>query len=160
MNFVRTTAFRTFYGRLRNCKNSINAPIATGRARYGCAQSRPIFVSLRNASTAYPASPAMTSDEKDPLGFVRSSRWPSVRAWFLREHPQCELCGGIEKLTVHHVKPFHQFPDLELHPQNLFTLCEENGCHLIWGHLGCYRSINANVVRDVRAFAKKIRNRP
>ena len=48
--------------------------------------------------------------------------------------------------------------------KNLITLCEsrKNGvtCHLLFGHLGNYKSINESVETDVKAWNKKIKNRP
>jgi predicted HNH restriction endonuclease len=46
-------------------------------------------------------------------------------------------------LEVHHVKPFHLFPQLELDPANLMTLCEDGGnCHFMVGHLKDWRRYN------------------
>jgi 5-methylcytosine-specific restriction endonuclease McrA len=90
----------------------------------------------------------------------RSGKWPRVRKLFLRDHPTCEVCDGRKKLEVHHVRPFHRAPKLELDPRNLITLCECLQCHILFGHLGNYRSINWKVRSDVKAMAEKIRNRP
>lgn len=62
----------------------------------------------------------------------RSSQWPRVRSEFVRLHPICEACGGIEDLNVHHVEPFHLKPELELDLKNLITLCREH--HFRIGH--------------------------
>jgi hypothetical protein len=73
----------------------------------------------------------------------RSSKWPTVRRKHLSEHPICAGCGRTEdelpsdsKIEVHHIKPFHLFPELELDPTNLVTLCECPDCedHLDDGH--------------------------
>lgn len=101
---------------------------------------------------------------KHPLGTARSSRWPAVRRAHLELHPACEMCGGTAKVEVHHIRPFHLHPDLELNPVNLVTLCEANKggicCHLAVGHLGNYRSWNVDVEADAKAWAKKIKSRP
>lgn len=62
----------------------------------------------------------------------RSTKWPSVRDSFVREHPECEACGGTADLNVHHVQPFHEHPELELDRNNLITLCREH--HFRIGH--------------------------
>ena len=83
----------------------------------------------------------------------RSSKWPSLRKHFLESHPYCAYCGAKEHLQVHHVKPFHLDPSLELDPNNLIVLCETPGTdhHLEIGHLGNFRSEgNPNVVEDCR----------
>ncbi len=101
---------------------------------------------------------------KHPLKTARSPRWPAVREGFLSQHPRCAVCGGIEKLEVHHIHPFHLHPELELDTTNLITLCEswKNGinCHLAIGHLGNFRSFNPDVAADAAALAQKIANRP
>lgn len=93
----------------------------------------------------------------------RSGHWPTVRKKHLVDHPNCALCGSNKKIEVHHIKPFHLHPDLELDPTNLITLCESgsNGviCHLLFGHLGNFKSINPNVVEDVALWATRIEAR-
>lgn len=94
----------------------------------------------------------------------RSAKWSSIRKKFLKSNNKCAVCGGTKKLEVHHKKPFHLHPELELVESNLIALCESknNGvtCHLLFGHLGNYRSINENVEKDVRLWNSKLSNRP
>ena len=96
-------------------------------------------------------------------GKKRSNQWPKVRKQHLSLSPACEVCGGTKKLEVHHKKPFHLHPELELDLSNLITLCEndKNGvnCHLLFGHLGSYRSLNPDVDSDVAIWRGKIKNR-
>lgn len=93
-------------------------------------------------------------------GQRRQSQWKDVRAEHLRNHPECEVCGRTTKLEVHHIMPFSLFPDLELEPSNLITLCEnkKNGvnCHLFFGHLGDYKRFNPNVKADVLEWRIKL----
>lgn len=99
----------------------------------------------------------------DP-GTLRSTKWTSVRKEFLKTNNKCAVCGNTAKLEVHHKKPFHEHPELELDMNNLITLCEskKNGvtCHLLFGHLGNYKSINKHVEEDVKTWNNKINNRP
>ncbi len=84
----------------------------------------------------------------------RSRKWPSVRKHFLLTHNFCAYCGGTEKLQVHHIRPFHLHPELELDETNMITLCElpETDHHLHIGHLGNFRSEgNPDVVKDCQA---------
>jgi 5-methylcytosine-specific restriction protein A len=101
---------------------------------------------------------------KAKLGQRRSSDWPKARAEHLRRHPVCEVCGGSEKLEVHHERPFHLYPTLEVYEPNLITLCESkrNGinCHLAFGHLGNYRSVNQDVRADAKTWRQKLATRP
>ena len=100
----------------------------------------------------------------DKQDHKRSSKWPKIRREHLREHPSCCLCGGMRKVEVHHIKPFHLHPELELSLDNLISLCENKkdgvNCHLFFGHLGSFKSINENVTKDVKEWNDKILNRP
>lgn len=94
----------------------------------------------------------------------RSNQWSKVRDEHIRRQPECQVCGGTKDLIVHHKQPFHLFPELELQDDNLITLCEteKNGvnCHLLFGHLGNFRSFNAKVDEDVRNWQVKLATRP
>jgi hypothetical protein len=101
---------------------------------------------------------------KHPITAARSGHWPTVRKQHLALHPVCEVCGGSEKLEVHHRRPFHLHPDLELDPANLVTLCESKksgvNCHLWFGHLGNFRSFNVDVLLDAAIWLGKLKHRP
>lgn len=74
----------------------------------------------------------------------RSDHWPVVRHVHLQLEPNCQYCGNTLNLEVHHIKPFHLNPELELDQDNLITLCETMGieCHLKHGHFGNWKSFN------------------
>lgn len=101
---------------------------------------------------------------KAALGETRSSQWPKVRAAHLVKNPKCAVCDGDKTLEVHHIVPFNQNPQLELDPKNLITLCEASyggvTCHLWFGHLGNYKSWNAKVAADAKAWMAKLKKRP
>jgi hypothetical protein len=101
---------------------------------------------------------------KEPEDSKRSPHWSTTRKHHLEKNGECALCGNTKKLNVHHIKPFHVHPELELEPSNLITLCEDrsNGvyCHLFFGHLGNYKSINPNVLEDVVIWKEKLANKP
>ena len=78
----------------------------------------------------------------------RSSKWPGVHKKHLKANPVCQACGATTNLEVHHKKPFHLHPDLELDPTNLITLCMENDCHLYVGHGDDFKAYNPNVQED------------
>lgn len=94
-------------------------------------------------------------------GAARSGHWSTVRHLYLLAHPTCALCGGKDKLEVHHIRPFHTHPELELDLNNLITLCESKSygvnCHLLFGHYGSYKNINIQVLEDVKAWSARIR---
>lgn len=96
-------------------------------------------------------------------GYRRSNQWPKVRKLWLKNHPCCAVCGGVQDLEVHHKMPFHLDESKELDETNLITLCESkhNGvnCHLLFGHLGSFTTFNPNVEADVAAWNDKLKNR-
>jgi 5-methylcytosine-specific restriction enzyme A len=104
------------------------------------------------------------SKNKAPKGSKRSGQWPKVRREFLKTNTSCAVCGGRLKLEVHHVRPFHMHPELELDPSNLIVLCENKkdgaNCHLLFGHLGSFKSFNASVREDAKVWMEKISKRP
>ena len=97
---------------------------------------------------------------KASLGHKRSNKWPTVRKNHLKHFPICAVCGDTKKLEVHHIKPFHEYPELELEPSNLITMCESKSygiiCHLLVGHNGSYQKINPNVIADAKAWRIKL----
>jgi len=93
---------------------------------------------------------------KIPPGMARSGKWETVRKHHLEAHPVCEVCGRNKGLEVHHKKPFHLHPELELEDSNLITLCESGtNCHLNYGHAGDFKGLNPGVAADAKDWHKK-----
>ena len=92
-------------------------------------------------------------------GQRRSSKWRIVRAEYLKEHPTCECCGGKKGIEVHHILPFHLFPELELRKENLMSLCKKRGCHFAM-HLYSWKSYNPDAKQDAMLWNEKVENRP
>lgn len=101
---------------------------------------------------------------KTSVAKPRSDKWPKVRKEHLAKWPLCAVCNGQEKLEVHHKMPFHLHPAMELDPTNLITLCESKhdgiNCHLLFGHLGSFKSFNSGIVQDASIWNQKISKRP
>jgi 5-methylcytosine-specific restriction protein A len=85
-----------------------------------------------------------------PLGSKRSSKWRSVERAYLFDWPNCVGCGSDKRLEVHHVRPFHLEPELELDPGNLITLCRR--CHLLFGHFDDWKKFNLSVRSNARGW--------
>ena len=81
-------------------------------------------------------------------GMERSPKWPHVQKLHLKLEPSCASCGTTKKLNVHHKKPFHLFPELELDLHNLITLCMEKECHIKIGHGDNFKDYNPDVAED------------
>jgi 5-methylcytosine-specific restriction endonuclease McrA len=91
-------------------------------------------------------------------GCQRSPHWSRVADEHLLREPACVACGYRGRhVQVHHVKPFHLHPDLELDPNNLITLCEARGRehHLLLGHLDSWHSYNEHIRADAKHFYRK-----
>lgn len=94
-------------------------------------------------------------------GASRSSQWPAFKTEYAKTHlPVCAVCGGTADLNLHHLKPFHVFPQLELDPTNVLWLCNAKQCHIRIGHLGNFQSINPAGKEDISIWRDKMRARP
>lgn len=55
------------------------------------------------------------------------SNWSSIRkAIFKRDDHQCLICGEVEQLVVHHIRPISMYGNHEIY--NLITVCSD--CHI------------------------------
>lgn len=90
-------------------------------------------------------------------GAKRSPHWRTIRNAHLVLEPVCRACGGTKKLQVHHMRPFHLHPELELQQENLITLCEKPGhdCHFVFGHFHNWSLWNPTVSSDSTAYFTK-----
>lgn len=100
----------------------------------------------------------LSRDKQAGIKTKRSLRWPALEKKFKKENPKCAACGSRKKLNVHHKKPFHLYPELELDPTNLITLCMDptTECHIKLGHGGNFKAYNPTVVEDVAKVNKNI----
>lgn len=80
----------------------------------------------------------------------RSPHWGTAQNKHLKRQPMCQCCRSVKNLQVHHIKPFHLFPELELVESNLITLCMDNDCHLLVGHGGSFKAYNPEVETDCK----------
>ena len=93
----------------------------------------------------------------NPAAGARSPEWPRLRKDWLRAYPTCAACGTRKKLEVHHVRPVHVAPALELDWTNLMTLCRT--CHLVFGHTYLWAAWNPSAVADAAWWLTKVRSR-
>ena len=90
---------------------------------------------------------------------VRSPKWSEVRKRHLENNPNCAACGKNKKVEVHHKKPVHIHPELELDPSNLITLCADP-CHILFGHFMDWKSWNITVEEDCKVYYNRLIKRP
>ena len=92
-----------------------------------------------------------------PAEATISPKWPRVRKKWLQEHPNCAICGTNISLNVHHIKPFHLFPELELDPNNFITLCEGkvHTCHYVYAHMYNWEMFNPTIKEDAVIWSQK-----
>lgn len=100
---------------------------------------------------------ALTEAVKGKPLKLRSPRWDDARKRHLKRFPTCAACGSETNLQVHHIKPFHLYPELELDEENLITLCETktHKCHFKIGHLNNWRRENPNVIEDSEKYLER-----
>lgn len=85
----------------------------------------------------------------------RSPAWGGVRDRYLRAYPTCAACGGNKRLQVHHIIPFHLFPEKELDLENLITLCMSPlECHIRIGHGDDFQCYNPDVKAHVKMLMR------
>lgn len=93
----------------------------------------------------------------------RHKDWNKVRTDILYAHSWCAVCGNRSYLNVHHILPFHLFPELELETRNLIVLCEKSernvNCHYVFGHLGLsWKHYNEVIKEDAKYLFNMFRN--
>lgn len=93
----------------------------------------------------------------DMFGTKRSWKWPQVRDNHLKKEPDCQLCGVLDDVEVHHILAIWLRPDLELCPDNLMTLCRPH--HFLCGHLCDWSTLNLTAREDAAKWRAKIRRR-
>jgi 5-methylcytosine-specific restriction enzyme A len=86
-------------------------------------------------------------------GGERSGKWPTLERKIKAERPKCEICGSPTQ-TIHHIKPFHAHPELELDPDNLIALCDN--CHRLWAHFGCCYSTWNPLIGEIAKHPERI----
>ncbi len=99
--------------------------------------------------------------EAHATGVPRSPHWPATEKAFKAKHPTCEACGETRNLQVHHVLPYHKYPELELDESNLITLCEypPHNCHFR-AHLYDWKSWDKDIRKHAAETLQAIKERP
>ena len=67
-------------------------------------------------------------------------------------NPICVICGTTKSLQLHHIKPFHLHPQLELDSHNYILVCTSKyagfNCHLAAAHGSNFKLENPWIVED------------
>jgi 5-methylcytosine-specific restriction enzyme A len=122
---------------------------AISGASLGIIQAAPVesFIALKD--------PTITMPEMAP----RSGKWPRLERIHLADHPFCEVCGTKEEVVGHHMLPFHLFPEHELDPDNIISLCNSRLHHILVGHGMNFKDYNPDVKKDAAHLKKMIATR-
>lgn len=102
-------------------------------------------------------------EKQKTRGKKRSKLWPRFRRDYAKKQPKiCSLCGGKKRVQLHHILPFHKYPELELDENNVIWLCEgkARNCHFNMGHLNSFKSWNVNIKYDAVYWLAKVKDRP
>jgi hypothetical protein len=89
------------------------------------------------------------------FGVERSSQWEHARLAHMQIEAVCQWCGSDKHLEVHHIKPFHEHPELELDQKNMITLCRF--CHFTIGHNCDWSRENIYVRKDCEYHASHVK---
>lgn len=84
----------------------------------------------------------------------RSKDWSKLRKSYLFAFGICAACKSTKNIEVHHIKPFAEYPALELDIKNLIALCER--CHFTLGHLSNYRIFNPHIYNDCIIYRNRV----
>jgi 5-methylcytosine-specific restriction endonuclease McrA len=89
-----------------------------------------------------------------PNGAHRNSHWQAKEKQMVATKKMCEACGTKKHLEVHHILPFHRYPEKELVDTNLIVLCHR--CHQMLGHGDNWKSFNPMVRADARQWQHRM----
>jgi len=83
----------------------------------------------------------------------RHPQWDRAAKAWAASNP-CAVTGEFEGIEVHHIRPFHLFPELEMDPENWISLTRP--WHLYLGHVGNWSNWNPSVREDAERFRRMI----
>lgn len=91
------------------------------------------------------------------LGLPRDPHWHRDSRLWLRGKV-CAATGWSVQLQVHHKRPFHLFPELEMDPDNWIALteCPAFEAHFEIGHFRNWKKWNPNVDADAAEHLAKM----
>ena len=126
------------------------AASATVLALHGCLRDKVDY-----APTTTMRMVATTAD----AGYVTAlhdAQWRRTRNHFIRIQDDCQMCGADKQLQVHHVRPWHLYPELRYEHSNLITLCQP--CHFRFGHGRNWQAYNPDITNLVVHVRKSLTN--
>ena len=91
-------------------------------------------------------------------GAVRGPLWSKTKREYAKIHPKvCPFCKTTKKIELHHIFPYHLFPQYENSFWNLVWACRD--CHFKFCHHLDWSAFNPNVLEDIKWYKEKIENR-
>jgi len=75
---------------------------------------------------------------------------------YLKQFPECAICGNNKSLEVHHIVPVHIDPNIATSEKNFITLCDisNQSCHRWFGHLGDFKNKYNLQIREFAIFTR------
>jgi hypothetical protein len=113
---------------------------------------------IKNLLYKYTTITTLSYEEIQILSVQRSRKWTKLKKSYIKQHPNCAVCGSLKLVVPHHIIPFHIDKSKELDPNNLITLCENKvfNCHLFFGHLKNWSRYNPNIIEDAKTWKEKL----
>ena len=107
-----------------------------------------MFGLLERALASFDRSLYRSFDPRSMRG--RHSKWPALVKRFKAEKRTCVVSGLKTTLEVHHLKPYHLFPELELEWDNLRLIARP--FHYLFGHFCNWTDYNPDFDLQVETY--------
>lgn len=98
-----------------------------------------------NGSRCPEHQPKDTRTNRDHVAWHNNGRWKAMSKRLRRASPFCEWCGDVNALSVDHVLPVSQFPELTYAVENCRVLCKV--CNGKRGNKFTHDEANAVLIR-------------
>lgn len=81
--------------------------------------------------------------------------WRKTRNHFFARNPLCAMCSADKDIQVHHILPWHLYPELRYTTTNLVSLCQP--CHFRFGHGRDWKAYNPDINNLAVAAQRSLR---
>jgi len=112
----------------------------------GCQTRPPILEAQDQYDKVYNPSGVFTTASNTNYVFeaFHGYKWRKTRNAFYKLNKTCAMCNATKDIQVHHIKPWHLYPEERYSYENLVSLCLP--CHFRFGHGRNWKAHNPIVV--------------